>query len=112
MEAAQSKLVTCACIMCNGHVQFEPQHAGLRINCRTAGWKLCFIFLRTSRRASRLRRRRKRAGVRSGRVRGGLRLILGRESRCGAGRPRSAKFSPFPLPRIDIAGFVGTLCLG
>jgi DNA-directed RNA polymerase subunit RPC12/RpoP len=40
MEAAQSKLVTCACIMCNGHVQFEPQHAGLRINCPYCGMEI------------------------------------------------------------------------
>ncbi len=40
MEASQSNLLTCACIMCNGHVQFEPQHAGLRINCPHCGMEI------------------------------------------------------------------------
>ncbi len=40
METGQSKLVTCACIVCNGHVQFEPQHAGLRINCPYCGMEI------------------------------------------------------------------------
>jgi hypothetical protein len=40
MEAKQSKLVACACIMCNGHVEFEPQHAGLRVNCPHCGMEI------------------------------------------------------------------------
>jgi len=40
MEVGKPKLVTCACIMCNGHVEFEPQHAGLRVNCPYCGMEI------------------------------------------------------------------------
>ena len=88
---------------------------------RTAGWRLCFVLPRTSPRASPTRRHRNQHGslrqAREGVWRG---LSPGRASQPGtvaricAGHEEGgpAKFFPFPSPRIDIAGFVGTLCLG
>ena len=37
MEATQPDLVTCSCNNCDGHLQFERQHAGQRINCPHCG---------------------------------------------------------------------------
>ena len=37
MEKMQSDLVTCSCNNCDGHLEFERQHAGERINCPLCG---------------------------------------------------------------------------
>ena len=37
METMQSDLVTCSCNNCDGHLEFERQHAGERINCPLCG---------------------------------------------------------------------------
>src|ERR1039458_2881126 len=37
MESTQPDLVTCSCNNCDGHLQFERQHAGARISCPHCG---------------------------------------------------------------------------
>ena len=37
MSSRQSNLVVCACIACNGYVQFEAPDAGLQVNCPHCG---------------------------------------------------------------------------
>jgi hypothetical protein len=37
METTQPDLVTCSCNNCDGHLEFERQHAGQRINCPHCG---------------------------------------------------------------------------
>lgn len=37
METTQPDLVTCSCNVCEGHLQFDGQHAGERVNCPHCG---------------------------------------------------------------------------